>query len=86
MRTVPPHIGYLHDYYYYLIKMKSLFSILAISTLVACDIAPAGNDKLAFVYEVVRHGARASSPDEPVDYFNVPAWELQPKGCANGIY
>ena len=30
------------------------------------------NDKIAFVYEVVRHGARAPLAKEPEGYFQVP--------------
>ena len=37
-------------------------------------------DKLAFVYEAVRHGARAPLAEEPPGYFQVPTEALTASG------
>ena len=47
--------------------------ILSSLSLIAIGAPPQQNDKLAFVYEAVRHGARAPLMDEPPGYFQVPS-------------
>jgi|LauGreDrversion4_2_1035121.scaffolds.fasta_scaffold328324_1 hypothetical protein len=55
-------------------RALSLLSFLALTklTLQQQPAPPQIKDKLAFVYEVVRHGARAPLATEPPGYFQVP--------------
>ena len=50
----------------------SLFTTLMVKSAPIVNGPPIVVDKLAFVYEVVRHGARAPLADEPPGYFQVP--------------
>ena len=49
--------------------LVSLFATLLVKGAPIVNGPPIVVDKLAFVYEVVRHGARAPLADEPPGYF-----------------
>ena len=49
--------------------LVSLFTTLLVYGAPTVSGPPIVVDKLAFVYEVVRHGARAPLADEPPGYF-----------------
>ena len=51
--------------------MKALLLSTLILSATAAPIP--GNDRIAFVYEVVRHGARAPLANEPPGTFQVPS-------------
>jgi hypothetical protein len=57
----------------------ALFTSLIPSTASAASRI-SGSDQIAFVYEVVRHGARAPLANEPEGYFKVPTEELTAQG------
>ena len=48
---------------------QTLFFLLFLVPILAVD-------RLAFVYELVRHGARAPLDEEPAGYFHVPKGHL----------
>jgi hypothetical protein len=62
------------------IQVIALLSALALKSIIAATGPPIIVDKLAFVYEVVRHGARAPLADEPAGYFQVPTESLTSSG------
>ena len=57
-----------------------LFGLLANISIAQLPSPPQIKDKLAFVYEVVRHGARAPLAEEPPGYFKVPTEQLTAQG------
>ena len=64
-------------------KTKLLISLISALLTKAAPIVNGPQivvDKLAFVYEVVRHGARAPLADEPPGYFQVPTEALTASG------
>jgi len=56
-----------------------LRSCLSLSLLATAALAN-GSDKLEFVFEVVRHGARAPLINSDIHAFNVPPQMLTPSG------
>ena len=58
----------------------SLFTTLLAKGAPIVSGPPIVVDRLAFVYEVVRHGARAPLADEPPGYFQVPTEQLTASG------
>ncbi len=54
--------------------MKKILITSLLSSLLLAD------DKLGFVFELVRHGARAPLIDEPAGYFHVPSGLLTESG------
>lgn len=62
--------------------MRTLVLLLASSLVINSALAAVDppSDKLAFVYEMVRHGARAPLLDEPEGYFDVGAGILTSMG------
>jgi hypothetical protein len=64
--------------------MKVSLAVLAIisaAVTIRADYPPQQADRIAFVYEAVRHGARAPLMDEgPDSPFRVPAQELTAQG------
>lgn len=49
--------------------MKALYIFLAATLVASSSAVFQSNDRIAFVYEVVRHGARAPLMNEPPGYF-----------------